>query len=201
MMQRLAQSVDAIVIGASAGGVEALLQLLPALPAQLNAPVFVVQHLPRDRPSLLVEILAPRCVVPLQEACDKQPVQAGHVYFAPPDYHLLIDAGPRLALSVDAPVHYSRPAIDVLFQSAADVYGARLLGLVLTGGNQDGTAGLAAVRAAGGLTVVQDPADAQVPLMPQCALAAGPADLVLPLRDLVRLFGTLGATTLNRDTV
>lgn len=196
----LAGRIDAVVIGASAGGVEALSLLLPALPAGLRASVFVVQHLPRDRASLLVEIFAPRCAVPLQEAHDKQPVEAGNVYFAPPDYHLLIDTGPRLALSVDPPVHYSRPAIDVLFASAADVYGTRLLGLVLTGGNQDGAEGLACVRAAGGLAAVQDPADAQMPLMPECALAAGPADFVLPLPALARLLGTLDSASQNRRT-
>lgn len=195
MMDSLAQRVDAVVIGASAGGIEALSILLPALPPGLRAAVFVVQHLPRDRASLLVDIFAPRCAVTLQEAQDKLPIEPGNVYFAPPDYHLLLDAGPQLALSVDAPVHYSRPAIDVLFQSAAELYGPRLLGIVLTGGNQDGAEGLAAVRAAGGLTAVQDPADAQMPLMPECALAKGPADFVLPLRALAHLLGTLDAAS------
>lgn len=195
MTDTLAQRVDAVVIGTSAGGVEALMRLLPALPPGLRVPVFVVQHLPRDRRSLLVEILAPRCAVPLIEAYDKDPVEAGTVYFAPPDYHLLVDTGPQLALSVDAPVHYSRPSIDVLFQSAADVYGARLLGVVLTGGNQDGAQGLVTIRAAGGLTAVQDPADAQMPLMPECALATGPADFVLPLSGLAALFATLDAAS------
>ncbi len=187
----LGQRVDAVVIGASAGGVEALLVLLPALPPGMLATVFVVLHLPRDRRSLLVDIFAPRCAVPVREAEDKEPVARGTVYFAPPDYHLLLDGGPRLALSVDDPVHYSRPSIDVLFESAADTYGARLLGLVLTGGNQDGAAGLVAVRAAGGLAAVQDPADAQMPLMPQCALAAGPVDIVLALPQLAALLATL----------
>lgn len=187
----LRERVDAVVIGASAGGVEALLGLLPALPPRMRATVFVVLHLPRDRRSLLVDIFTPRCAVPVREAEDKEPVAAGTVYFAPPDYHLLLDGGPRLALSVDEPVHYSRPSIDVLFESAADAYGPRLLGLVLTGGNQDGAAGLVAVRAAGGLACVQDPADAQVPLMPQCALAAGPVDMVLPLVQLAALLRTL----------
>ncbi|MFT3717622.1 chemotaxis protein CheB [Pseudorhodoferax sp.] len=183
--------VQAVAIGTSAGGVDALLRLLPALPAGLRTPVFVVQHLPRERPSLLVDILAPRCRVPLREAQDKEPVEPGTVYIAPPDYHLLLDAGPRLALSVDAPVHYSRPSIDVLFQSAAELYGPHLLGLVLTGGNQDGSAGLDAIRAAGGLTAVQDPADAQVALMPESALAGGPVDFVLPLPRLAALLATL----------
>jgi two-component system chemotaxis response regulator CheB len=199
MKVTLAHRVDAVVVGASAGGIEALSLLLPALPAGLRAPVFVVQHLPRERPSLLVEIFTPRCALPLHEAQDKQPIEPGNVYFAPPDYHLLIDDGPRLALSVDAPVHYSRPAIDVLFQSAADQYGPRLLGLVLTGGNQDGADGLAAVRAAGGLTAVQDPSDAQMPVMPEYALATGPADFVLPLRELAALLGTLDTAVRPRS--
>ena len=103
-----------------------------------------------------------KCALPVCEAADKEPVRPGTVYFAPPDYHLLIDAGPSLALSADELVNYSRPSIDVLFESAADVYGARLLGIILTGANEDGAAGLAAVHAAGGITIVQEPDSAQV---------------------------------------
>ncbi|KQP21993.1 chemotaxis protein CheB [Pseudorhodoferax sp. Leaf267] len=191
MTSLLPARIEAVVIGASAGGVEALTALLPALPAGLRAPVFVVLHLPRERRSLLVDIFAPKCAVPVREAQDKEPIAPGTVYFAPPDYHLLVDAGPQLALSVDEPVHYSRPSIDVLFQSAAELYGAALLGVVLTGGNQDGAAGLVAIRAAGGLAAVQDPADALMPLMPECALAAGPADYVLTLPQLAALLATL----------
>lgn len=188
----LHERVDAVVVGASAGGVDALAALLAALPATLHAAVLVVLHLPRQRPSLLVDIFAPRCARPVHEAADKEPVEPGSVYLAPPDYHLLVDTGPCIALSVDEPVHYSRPSIDVLFESAAELWGPRLMGVVLTGGNQDGAAGLAAVRRAGGYTVVQDPADALVALMPQAALATGPADVVQPLAGLVRLFGRLG---------
>ena len=193
--------VDAIVIGASAGGVDALMTLLPALPSGLAAAVLVVLHLPRDRSSLLVEIFRPRCALRVVEAQDKERVAAGTVYFAPPDYHLLVDADvdagakaarvPQLSLSVDEPVHFSRPSIDVLFESAADVYGARLMGIVLTGGNQDGAAGLSAVRRAGGITAVQDPETAQVPLMPASALARGPVDYVLPLAGLAQLMKTM----------
>lgn len=183
--------VDAIVVGASAGGVEALSALLGALPARLDAAVLVVLHLPRGRRSLLAEIFGPRCAVPVVEAGDKDPVRPGTVYLAPPDYHLLVDAGPCTALTVDAPVNYSRPSIDVLFESAADLWGRRLAGVVLTGANQDGAEGLAAVRRAGGITLVQDPADAQAPLMPSAALRLGPADRVLPLAGLVRLFAAL----------
>jgi two-component system chemotaxis response regulator CheB len=187
----LAGRVDAVVIGTSAGGVEALSRLLPALPRGAPAAVFVVLHLPRERPSLLVDIFAPRCEMTVREASDKEPVEAGTIYFAPPDYHLLVDEGPQLALSSDELVNFSRPAIDVLFESAADEYGERLLGIVLTGGNQDGAAGLQAVRAAGGMTIVQQPDTAQVPYMPELALERGEVDYVLTLEQIAALLGTL----------
>ncbi|AKZ62576.1 chemotaxis protein CheB [Herbaspirillum hiltneri N3] len=183
--------IDAVVIGTSAGGVDALSVLLPALPGSSKAAVFVVLHLPRDRPSLLVDIFAPKCRMAVREASDKEPVEAGTIYFAPPDYHLLIDAGPQLALSSDEPVNFSRPAIDVLFESAADEYGERLLGIVLTGGNQDGAAGLQAIRAAGGMTVVQEPETAHVRYMPELALQQGEVDYVLTLEQIAALLGTL----------
>ena len=183
--------VDAIVIGTSAGGVEALSVLLPALPQGLAAAVMVVLHLPRERPSLLVDIFSPRCALPVHEAQDKEPALPGNVYFAPADYHLLVDAGPALALSVDEPVHFSRPSIDVLFESAADVYGARLLGIVLTGANQDGARGLATIHRQGGSTVVQQPEGAYASLMPESALRHCPADHVLPLEGIAGLLRTL----------
>jgi two-component system chemotaxis response regulator CheB len=185
------QRVQAVVIGGSAGGVEALATLLPALPAKLAVPVLVVLHLPRERPSLLVDIYAPRCALPVREAQDKEPAEAGTVYFAPADYHLLVDVGPSLALSLDEAVNYSRPSIDVLFESAADVYAERLLGVVLTGASHDGAAGLAAIRRAGGITAVQAPEDAQSRYMPDAALRAGPADFVLPLAQLAELLASL----------
>jgi two-component system chemotaxis response regulator CheB len=182
--------IDAVVIGASAGGVQALSELLPALrPGAV--PVFVVLHLPRERPSRLVEIFSSKCSVPVREAQDKEPVEPGVVYFAPPDYHLLLDTGPRLALSVDELVHFSRPSIDVLFESAADVYGGRLLAVVLTGANEDGAAGLAAVREAGGFTIVQDPRTAQAPMMVISALERCPDALVLGLEGIAQLLSQL----------
>jgi two-component system chemotaxis response regulator CheB len=187
----LGRDVDAIVIGTSAGGIEALSVLLPALPAGLQAAVFIVLHLPRERPSLLVDIFGPRCALPVCEAEDKQPIERGTIYFAPADYHLLLDEGPQLALSADAPVNYSRPSIDVLFESAADVYGRRLLGIILTGANADGAEGLEAVRRAGGATIVQEPRSAQVGLMAESALRRGPVDLVLTLEQIADLLRTL----------
>lgn len=187
----LGRDVDAIVIGTSAGGVEALSVLLPSLPAGLRAAVLIVLHLPRERPSLLVDIFAPKCALPVREAEDKEPVERGTIYFAPPDYHLLVDVGPRLALSADDPVNYSRPSIDVLFESAADVYEKRLLGIILTGASEDGALGLEAVRRAGGATIVQEPRSAQVGMMAESALKRGQADLVLSLEQLADLLRTL----------
>ena len=187
---------DAIVVGGSSGGIDALVRILPALPGTLKTPVLVVMHLPRDRRSLLPEIFRHRCALQLQEAHDKDDIAPGTVYFAPPDYHLLVDAGPQLALSLDAPLHYSRPAIDVLFESAADQYGERLVGILLSGANEDGARGLEAIGAAGGLTVVQDPASASIPTMPQAALARHTAHHVLPPAGIADLLARLHATGL-----
>ncbi len=191
----LSKRVDAVVVGASAGGIEALSVLLPALPPATRAAVFVVVHLPRDRPSLLPEIFAKRCALPVREAEDKERVTPGTVYFAPSNYHLLLDHGPQMALSADDPVHHSRPSVDVLFESAADVYGERLLGIILTGANEDGAAGLAAVHDGGGITVVQEPSTARSPQMVLSALKRQPADLVLPLADIAALLATLKPDT------
>ncbi len=185
---------EAIVIGASAGGVEALIQLLPELPADARVPLLIVLHQPRQRPSLVVDIFTPRCRVPVREAEDKEPVMPGTVYFAPPDYHLLIDrseGGLQLALSTDPPVLFSRPSVDVLFESAADVCGTRAAGVILTGASQDGAAGLAAIGRAGGRTIVQDPATALIPLMPQAAIDAWPEADVMSLAAIGRLVGRL----------
>jgi len=190
----LGTRTQAVVIGASAGGVQALSELLPALPARARAAVFVVLHLPRDRPSMLVEVFAHRCALAVCEAQDKEPVAPGTVYFAPPDYHLLIDRGPQLALSADELVHHSRPSIDVLFESAAEIYRERLLGVILTGASEDGAAGLAAVHGAGGTTVIQEPQTAQSSLMVQSALQRRPPDMVLPLAQIARLFASLAAS-------
>jgi two-component system chemotaxis response regulator CheB len=185
--------IDGLVIGTSAGGVEALSIVLPALPERMQTAVFVVLHLPREGPSLLAEIFQPKCAVPVREAHDKEPVERGTIYFAPPDYHLLVDDGPQLALSADELVHYSRPSIDVLFETAAAWYQHRLLGVILTGANQDGAAGLAAVHQAGGITVVQRPETAHSPLMVESALSRSPVDLVLTLEEIAALFRTLTA--------
>jgi two-component system chemotaxis response regulator CheB len=187
----LARRVDAVVVGASAGGVEALCEILPAIPARLRAPVFIVLHLPRDRPSLLAGIFGARSPRPVREPLDKDPIEPGVIYVAPPDYHMLVDAGPHVALSADALVNFSRPSIDVLFESAADFYGERLLGIILTGANEDGAEGLAAVHRAGGVTVVQQPAGAQATVMLLSALKRTPAAFVLSLPEIASLLRAL----------
>jgi two-component system, chemotaxis family, protein-glutamate methylesterase/glutaminase len=187
----LAATIRAVVVGASAGGVDALSQLLPALTPGTSLALFIVVHLPRNRPSLLVEIFKSKCALPIREAEDKEPVAPGTVYFAPPDYHLLLEEGPSLALSTDELVHFSRPSIDVLFESAADVYGKQLLGIILTGANEDGAVGLEAVHAAGGTTVVQQPESAQSAAMVVAALKRVPADHVLTLDDIASLLKSL----------
>lgn len=191
-LDTLARDIDAVTIGASAGGVEVLSMLLSSLPASCRLSFFIVMHIPRERPSLLAELFGSRCALPVKEAEDKEPIQPGTVYFAPPDYHLLIDRGPAFALSSDEPVHFSRPSIDVLFDSAADIYGERLIGVILTGANQDGAEGLATVGRAGGRTVVQDPVSAAVAYLPEAALNEGPVDFVLSLEQMRDLFASWG---------
>jgi two-component system chemotaxis response regulator CheB len=180
-----------IVLGASAGGVGALRRLLAALPAGFRYPVLTVLHLPRDRPSLLARVLGAACALPVCEAADKQAIEGGRVYVAPPDYHLLVEDRASLALSVDDPVLFSRPSIDVLFQSAADAFGPDLLAVLLTGASSDGSEGIAAVRAAGGVAWVQDPGDAEAPFMPASAIAHAGADAVLPLDQIAQQLARL----------
>ncbi|MDE1144464.1 MAG: chemotaxis protein CheB [Paraburkholderia tropica] len=164
---------DAVVIGASAGGVDVLGQLLPMLPARFGAAVLIVLHLPPASPSFLVQALGVRCALPVSEPDAGEPIQGGRVYIAPPDYHMLVDSDASVALSIEGPVRFSRPSIDVLMESAAAVYGARLLGVLLSGANDDGARGLAAIRAAGGTTWAQAPDTAYAPQMPEAAIAAG----------------------------
>jgi two-component system chemotaxis response regulator CheB len=192
--------IRAVAIGASAGGVQALSELLPALSAESHAAVFVVLHLPRDKPSLLVEVFSQKCELDVREAEDKEPVMPGTVYFAPPNYHLLVDVGPQLALSADDLVHHSRPSIDVLFDSAAQVYREHLLGIILSGANEDGAEGLAAVHDAGGLTVVQEPQTAQSSTMILSALERRPVDLVLDLAGIAALLQRLCPSQPRRRT-
>ncbi|GAB6388468.1 chemotaxis protein CheB [Stutzerimonas marianensis] len=183
--------VDAVVIGASAGGLAALSVLVSGLPSAYRMPLLMVQHVPPTGPTQLVEIFQRKTDLKVREAGDKEPVRGGTLYFAAPGYHLLVESDLSLALSQDDAMHFSRPSIDVLFESAADVWGERVAGILLTGANEDGAAGLQAIGQAGGVTIVQDPDDAEVATMPRAALQRFAPDYLLPLRDIHRLLREL----------
>lgn len=182
---------QAIVIGASAGGVAALFEVLGRLPTTFAVPVLCVLHLPQDRPSHLAEVLQRRLRRTVREGCDKERIVGGMIYVAGPGYHLSVERDLSLSLSQEDPVHFSRPAIDFLFESAADAYGRKLVGVLLTGANQDGAQGLARIKQNGGLTIVQDPREAQVALMPEAALALHRPDHILSLSGIGQLLATL----------
>lgn len=183
--------VRAVVIGASAGGVAALFQVLGTLPSAFAIPVLCVLHLPDDRHSQLAGVLQRRLHRPVCEARDKERIRSGQIYVAGPGYHLSVERDLTLSLSQEEPVHFSRPAIDFLFISAADAYGDSLLGVLLTGANEDGARGLAYIKNNGGRTIVQDPRDAQVALMPEAALALHQPDHILTLSGIGQLLATL----------
>ncbi|CUI07346.1 chemotaxis protein CheB [Massilia antarctica] len=185
------RKIDAVVIGASAGGIDALLRILPVLPRHFGFSVIVVLHLPDDRDSRLAEVFQQRLAMPVRQADDKMPLEAGTVYFAPPGYHLSIERDFSFSLSQEDPVHFSRPAIDVLMESAADAYGKRLAGILLTGASADGASGMARIAACGGLTVVQDPLDAEIATMPLAAIRLRAPDAVLSVPAISALMAAM----------
>lgn len=182
-MERLT-SFDAVVIGVSAGGLGALETILPALDASFSMPVLVVQHLSPGHDSYLATHLDARCALAVKEAEDKEPLRPGTVYIAPPNYHLMVEASRTLALSVEERVNFSRPSVDVLFDTAAEVFCDKLVGVILTGANSDGAKGLAKIKQFGGLTLVQDPGTAVADAMPNAAIQALCVDHVLPLEQI-----------------
>jgi two-component system chemotaxis response regulator CheB len=186
--------IEAIVIGASAGAIQALSQILPALPSDYPTPVLVVVHIPADRSDLLAPLFQAKCRLVVKEAEDKEPILPGFVYFGASDYHLLVETDHTLSLSADEPVLYSRPSIDVLFESAADAYGAALVGVILTGANEDGAAGLQAVAEAGGLALVEDPATAFAAAMPSAALNRCATARSMSLDDIAACLVGLGTS-------
>jgi two-component system, chemotaxis family, protein-glutamate methylesterase/glutaminase len=190
------RGVAAVVIGGSAGGLEALSALLSAVGPEAAFPIICVLHVHADGPNLLPAVLSHHCVLPVKEAESTEELAPGHVYFAPADYHLTIDPDRTFALSNDAPVNFSRPSIDVLFESAADAYGRKLVGMLLTGANADGAAGLQQIKRRGGFTIVQDPATAEFREMPQSAITRFEPDAVMTVSALAALLGRLSACPL-----
>lgn len=183
--------IDAIVMGASAGGVSALLTVFAGLPVDFAIPLLCVLHLPDDRHSQLAEVFSRRLQRPVQEARDKEAIVPGMIYVAGPGYHLSVERDRSLSLSQEDRVYFSRPSIDILFESAADAYGAGLVGVLLTGANEDGARGLAQIKQGGGITIVQDPREAQVAVMPEAALALHRPDYILPLNGIGQLLAKL----------
>jgi two-component system chemotaxis response regulator CheB len=183
--------IEAVVMGGSAGALEAMGILLAALPASCVLSLVVVIHLPPTRPSRLAEVLGARCALPVREIEDKEPVAPGVVFVAPPGYHALVERGRTFALSMDDLLHFSRPAIDVLFESAAEAYGERLAGVILSGANADGARGLAAIARAGGLCLAQAPATSLVRDMPEAAIAATPGARVLSVAEIAAWLGAV----------
>ena len=174
---------ELVVVGASWGGLKALSTLLEGLPPDLGAPVAIAQHRAPRSTDGLARLLQQHCAVSVCEVEDKMAIEPNNVFLAPPDYHLIVERG-HLGLSLDERVQFSRPSIDVLFDSASRAYGAGVAAVVLTGANADGAEGLRAVKRRGGFTIVQDPDTAESPAMPEAAIASGAADKVLPLSDI-----------------
>ncbi len=189
-------SYEIIVIGTSWGGLAALRKLTEGLPPYFGIPIVIVQHRNKQSDHLLAALLKDRTTLAVRDVDDKARIMAGSIYIAPADYHLLIEDG-CFALSLDEPVNHSRPSIDVTFISAAETYGARSVGVVLTGANADGAQGLKRIHDRGGLTLVQDPATAESPIMPAAAIRCVPQARVLSIADICRVLAALPAPAVD----
>ena len=189
---------DLVVVGTSWGGLAALRTLVAGLPATFTMAVTLIQHRHKDSDHLLRVLLQERSALEVCEVEDKMPLQHGRIYVAPPDYHTLVEPG-HFSLSTEAPVRYSRPSIDVTFNSAADSYGHRTVGVVLTGANADGAEGLRQISDRGGMAVVQDPTTAESPTMPTAAMKSVPRARVMPLAYIVAFLRELPAGVPERE--
>ena len=184
----------AIVIGVSAGGLAALSKLFPCLPDRFPLPVIIVQHVGATANRYKYAHFDNKCILTIKEADDKEEIRPGFVYFAPPDYHLLIERDETFSLSVDAKVNYSRPSIDVLFESAVYVWSSSLIGILLTGASSDGAHGMRLIKEHGGLTIVQDPATAEYPVMPKAAIDAVAVNKILSIESIGEFLKTFSDT-------
>ncbi len=181
----------AIVIGSSAGGLTALRTLLTMLDKEFKIPIIIVQHTSPSSDNYITTYLNDQCELEVKEADEKETIKNGYVYFAPPNFHLLVEENLTLSLSIDERVNYARPSVDVLFDTAADTYREKLIGIVLTGANNDGSKGLNKIKEYGGLTIVQDPKTAEVDSMPLAAIKATKVDHILSLRKIGELLISL----------
>lgn len=180
-----------IVMGASAGGMDVFSQIFSSLRENFQIPVLVVQHVHRSQSDFYIQRLNRVSPLTIKEAEDKETICPGFVYFSPPDYHLLIDDGATLSLSVDERVQYSRPSIDVLFNSAVEVFNHQTVGVLFTGANQDGAEGMCAIQKNNGLTIIQDPETARHPVMPQSALNLCDMDFIFTVDEIIDLLNEI----------
>jgi two-component system chemotaxis response regulator CheB len=187
-----------VVIGGSAGSLEVLFQLLPLLRRDLSASIIIVLHRRSIGDSTLSELLGTKTVIPLQEAEDKDPLLAGHIYLAPSDYHLLVENNYTLSLDYSEKVNFSRPSLDVTFESAADVFGRDAVGIILSGANEDGTEGLRMLKKSGGVVIAQNPETAQIPVMPLNAINNIDVDHIFDIEQMADFINMLGP---NHETV
>jgi two-component system, chemotaxis family, protein-glutamate methylesterase/glutaminase len=188
-----------VAIGTSWGGLMAMTKLLSELPAEFPIPIVVVQHRSKDSDKLLSQLLQDATPLRVCEVEDKDQLEAGRVYIAPADYHVMVERG-SLSLTVEEPIRYSRPSIDVMFTSAGDAYGKEAIGIVLTGANEDGARGLAHIVKRGGKALVQSPRTAEIPIMPDAAIRAVPTAEVLTLPQIGKRLVALSAETANALT-
>lgn len=177
----------AIVIGASAGGLLTLKKMLPELPSDFPCPVIVVQHVSPQSDGYFIKMLDELCSLKVKEAEDTEKIASGTIYFAPPDYHLLLERDHTLTLTLDEKVNYSRPSIDVLFETAAEAFGSHLIGIILTGANADGSKGLLKIKQYGGFTIVQEPKEAENPVMPEKAIRLTMPNLIAEMDEIVQM--------------
>jgi two-component system chemotaxis response regulator CheB len=196
----LLEKRNIIVIGASAGGFEAIKQLVAALPAKLDAAIFIVWHMAPDVTGLLPQVLNRQKTIPASNAIDNEPISSNHIYVAPPDRHLLLEKG-LVRVTKGPKENHFRPAVDPLFRSAAESYGSRVIGIILSGALDDGTAGLWTIKDRGGLAIVQEPAEATVSSMPESALAAVEVDYRVPIAEMATLLVRLTAETVTETRV
>lgn len=195
-----AARIEAVVVGGSAGALDVIITFLEALPPAFGLPVVMVLHVLPDKPSHLAQLLSDRTALAVKEAEDKEPLAAATVYLAPPNYHLLVERNRSLSLSMDEPMHFSRPSIDVLFETAAVAFGPALAGVLLSGASEDGARGLAAIHAAGGVVAVQNPSAATSPTMPEAGLRFVPGARCLPSSAIASFIVDLAPRGANAES-
>lgn len=188
--------VKIVVIGGSAGSLEVLFRLLPLLTKNLSVPILIILHRRSTADSSLSDLLGSKTALPLQEADDKDQILPGNIYLAPSDYHLLVENDFTLSLDYSEKVNFSRPSLDVTFETVADVYGGSAVGIILSGANEDGTAGLLAIKKAGGLVIAQDPETAQVPVMPQNVINFIGVDFIYGIEEIANYINGLNTSGL-----